>query len=543
MQMRGTHMHRSVEAEFIGRTYDDFLLRPQLGVVPSRRDVSLRTSLSRRISLELPVVSANMDSVTGARMAQALAVEGGIGFIHRAMPIAAQAESVARVKRTYGYVVEQPLSLPRGTTVREARAFIARYDITGILIEETRESGILVGLLSNRDLPWLEGFEDQGVEAFMTPIERLVTGPPDITIEEAERRMFERRIEKLPLVDGERRIRGLITKRDIIVTRRRPYSSKDGKGRLLVGAAIGARGDFLERAAELLRSGADVILIDIAHGHSQVMRGAVEAVRAKLGDVALVCGNVGTAEGAAFLRDLGADAIKVGIGPGRGCRTRLETGAGVPQLQAIREAWCAVGDAVPIIADGGIRDDKDIFLALICGASSVMLGSMLSGTDEAPGSLIEDPSTGEKRKIYRGMTSPQAVFDALYSDEARGDALALDIPAEGQQIQVPYKGSVLAILHRIRGHLQSAVSYAGEETLATARAKVLPDPLRYLIPLSPRRGPSPTSAESGPSRPANDHSRLEGWPSWSGCGIAGLLGRPIVIPSLWPAGARRSPRV
>jgi IMP dehydrogenase len=422
--------------------------------------------------------------VTGARMAQALALEGGIGFIHRAMPIAAQAESVARVKRTYGYVVEQPLSLPRGTTVREAREFIAQHDITGILIEETRESGILVGLLSNRDLPWLGGFEDQGVEAFMTPIERLVTGPPDITIEEAERRMFERRIEKLPLVDGERRIRGLITKRDIILTRRRPYSSKDGKGRLLVGAAIGARGDFLERGAELLRSGADVILIDIAHGHSQVMRGAVEAVRAKLGDVALVCGNVGTAEGAVFLRDLGADAIKVGIGPGRGCRTRLETGAGVPQLQAIREAWCAVGDAVPIIADGGIRDDKDIFLALICGASSVMLGSMLSGTDEAPGSLIEDPSTGEKRKIYRGMTSPQAVFDALYSDEVRGDTLALDIPAEGQEIQVPYKSSVLAILHRIRGHLQSAVSYAGEETLAAARAKVLPDPLRYLIPLS-----------------------------------------------------------
>ena len=477
-------MHRSVEVEFIGRTYDDFLLRPQLGVVPSRRDVSLRTSLSRRISLELPVVSANMASVTGARMAQALALEGGIGFIHRAMPIAAQAESVARVKRTYGYVVEQPVSLPRGTTVREAREFIAQHDITGILIEETRESGILVGLLSNRDLPWLGGFEDQGVEAFMTPIERLVTGPPDITIEEAERRMFERRIEKLPLVDGERRIRGLITKRDIILTRRRPYSSKDGKGRLLVGAAIGARGDFLERAAELLRGGADVILIDIAHGHSQVMRGAVEAVRAKLGDVALVCGNVGTAEGAVFLRDLGADAIKVGIGPGRGCRTRLETGAGVPQLQAIREAWCAVGDAVPIIADGGIRDDKDIFLALICGASSVMLGSMLSGTDEAPGSLIEDPSTGEKRKIYRGMTSPQAVFDALYSDEVRADTLALDIPAEGQEIQVPYKGSVLAILHRIRGHLQSAVSYAGEETLAAARAKVLPDPLRYLIPLS-----------------------------------------------------------
>ncbi len=477
-------MHSTVEAEFIGRTYDDFLFRPQMGIAASRRDVSLRTRLSRRLGLELPVVSANMDSVTGARMAQAMALEGGMGFIHRAMPIAAQAERVARVKRTHGYVVEQPLSLPSGTTVREARAFIAKHDITGILIEE-RGNGILVGLLSNRDLPWLEGFEDHRVEEFMTPVERLVTGPPDITIEEAERRMFDRRIEKLPLVDGERRIRGLITKRDIILTRRRPYSSKDGKGRLLVGAAIGARGDFLERAAELVRGGADAVLIDIAHGHSQVMRQAVDAVRAKFGDVELVCGNVATAEGAAFLRDLGADAIKVGIGPGRGCRTRLETGAGVPQLQAIREAWCAVQDAVPIIADGGIRDDKDIVLALICGASSVMLGSLLSGTDEAPGSLIEDPATGEKRKIYRGMTSPQAAFDALASDEDREDTVGPDVPAEGQEIQVPYKGSVLDILRRIRGHLQSAVSYAGEETLAAVRAKVLPDPARYLIPLSP----------------------------------------------------------
>ncbi len=456
-------MHRSVEAEFIGRTYDDFLLRPQLGVVPSRRDVSLRTSLSRRISLELPVVSANMDSVTGARMAQALALEGGIGFIHRAMPIAAQAESVARVKRTYGYVVEQPLSLPRGTTVREARAFIARHDTTGILIEEAH------------------GRDPGGIALQPGPtVARGFRGSGRRSIHDSHRAARDRSARHHHR--GGRAADVRASHREVAARR---YSSQDGKGRLLVGAAIGARGDFLERAAELLRSGADMILIDIAHGHSQVMRGAVEAVRAKLGDVALVCGNVGTAEGAAFLRDLGADAIKVGIGPGRGCRTRLETGAGVPQLQAIREAWCAVGDAVPIIADGGIRDDKDIFLALISGASSVMLGSMLSGTDEAPGSLIEDPSTGEKRRIYRGMTSPQAVFDALYSDEARGDTLALDIPAEGQEIQVPYKGSVLAILHRIRGHLQSAVSYAGEETLATARAKVLPDPLRYLIPLSP----------------------------------------------------------
>lgn len=478
-------MNRALETEFIGRTYDDFLFRPQPGRVASRRAVSLRSGLSRRLSLELPVVSANMDSVTAARMARAMALEGGIGFVHRGMPIAAQAESVARVKRTHGYVVEQPLCLPRGATIREVREFTATHHITGILIEETRGSGILAGLLSNRDLPWIGSLEDHRVEEFMTPVEKLVTGPPGITVEEAERRMFDRRIEKLPLIEGDCRIRGLITKKDLILARRRPYSIKDGKGRLLVGAAIGARGDFLDRAAELLRAGADVLLIDIAHGHSDVMRQAVEAVRAKFGEVELVGGNVGTAEGAAFLRDLGVDGIKVGIGPGRGCRTRLETAAGVPQLQAIREAWCAVGESVPIIADGGVRDDKDIFLALICGASSVMLGSLLSGTDEAPGSVIEDPGTGAKRKIYRGMTSPQAVFDALYSDESPDAVeLALDVPTEGQEVQLPYKGSVLDILHRIRGHLRSAASYAGENTLAAVRAKILPDPLRYLIPLS-----------------------------------------------------------
>jgi len=228
-----------------------------------------------------------------------------------------------------------------------------------------------------------------------------------------------------------------------------------------------------------------VLVVDTAHGHSQGVLDMVRRMRREHDKVELIAGNVATAEGAAFLRDLGADAIKVGVGPGRGCRTRLETGAGVPQLQAIREAWCAVEDTVPIIADGGVREDKDVFLALISGASVVMLGSLLSGTDEAPGQLIEDPGSGEKRKIYRGMTSPQAVFRALYDDE-EPDAVeaALEVPAEGQEMQVPYRGSVVDILRRIRGHLRSAVSYGGAESLARLRAKVLPDPLRYLVPLS-----------------------------------------------------------
>jgi IMP dehydrogenase len=478
-------MSRTLEREFVGRTYDDFLFRPQAGVASTRGEIELGARLSRRLDLDLPVASANMDSVTGARMAKTMALEGGIGFVHRAMTIEAQAKSVGKVKRSYGYMVEQPLSLPRDATIREAREFTRNHNITGILIEETRGSGLLAGLLSNRDMPWDPSFDDRKIQEFMTPVERLTTGRPGMGAEEAERLLFERRIEKLPIVDDQRRIRGLITKKDISLARQRPSSSKDTKGRLLVGAAVGARGDFLERGAELLRCGADVLVIDIAHGHSEVMRTAVEAVRRQLGDVELICGNVGTAEGATFLKELGADAIKVGIGPGRGCRTRLETAAGVPQLQALREAWCAVGESVPIIADGGVKDDKDIFLALVCGASTVMLGSMLSGTDEAPGHVIVDPGTREKRKIYRGMTSPQAVFEALYDDESPEAAVvALDVPAEGQEMQVPYKGSVVDLLHRVRGHLRSAVSYGGGQALSEVRARVLPDPLRYLIPLS-----------------------------------------------------------
>jgi IMP dehydrogenase len=426
-----------------------------------------------------------MDSVTGADMAKAMALEGGFGFIHRAQPVERQAECVARVKRSHGAIIENPLCLPRGTSLREARSFARNHNITGILIEESPGSGVLAGLLSDRDIPWVEGSEERPVDDFMTPIERLHTHPPGISVDEAERMLFDKRIERLPLVDDQRRIHGLITRKDILFFRQRPFASKDGKGRLLVGAAIGARGDYLERAAAVLEAGADCLVIDIAHGHSRVMGEAVARIRARYGDVQLVGGNVATADGARFLKQAGVDAIKVGVGPGRGCRTRLETAAGVPQLQAVREAWCAVGESLPIIADGGIRDDKDLFLALVCGASTVMLGSALSGTDEAPGQVIEDPATHHKKKIYRGMTSPQAVFQTLY-DCQDSDLVesAFTTPAEGQEMQVPYKGSVTEVLGRMRGHLQSAVSYAGEESLEAARAKIVGDPLRYLIPLS-----------------------------------------------------------
>jgi IMP dehydrogenase len=472
-----------VEPEFVGRTYDDFLFRPQKGVVGSRREVTLRSRLTQGIALELPVVSANMDSVTGNRMARALALEGGLGFIHRGMSIEAQAREVAEVKRTHGYLVEEPLRIGRLARLREAREMMRRQG-TSLLVEEEPGSGVLAGLLTARDIPWFDVDDGQRVEAFMTPFTRLTTATQDVTLEDAERILFENRVEKLPLVDRARRIRGLITKQDVILHRHRPSVSKDAKGRLLVGAAIGATGDFIERGAALVEAGADVLLIDIAHGHSDVMGHAVTAFRAEFPEVPLVCGNVATGDGARFLRDAGADAVKVGVGPGRGCRTRLETAAGVPQLQAIREAWCALGESVPIIADGGVKDDKDVFLALVCGASVVMMGSALSGTDEAPGRVIEDPATGEKRKVYRGMTSPQAVLESLYEAEEAEVERALETPPEGQEIQVPYRGSVLDTLNRIRGHLRSAVSYAGGSSLDEVRSMIVREPLAYLVPLS-----------------------------------------------------------
>ena len=446
--------------------------------------MSLTGRFTRHVTLELPIVSANMDSVTESPMARVLALEGGIGVVHRAMPIESQAREIERVKRSHGWVVEEPLCLPRTASLREARDVIRRHGITGILIEESRGSRKLAGLLSNRDLPWGEGHGAEAVERFMTPFDGLVVGKPGISMEEAERLLYERRIEKLPLVDADRTIRGLITKSDILLSRERPGSTKDGKGRLRVAAAIGARGDYIDRAAALLDAGADALVVDIAHGHSEVMEQAVRALRTRFRDAELVCGNVGTSEGARFLAELGASAIKVGIGPGRGCRTRLETSAGVPQLQAIHECRMAVGDELPVIADGGVKNDKDIFLALACGASSVMLGSLLSGTDEAPGRVIEDPSTREKRKIYRGMTSPQAVFEALYDDESGELDQALETPSEGQEVQVPYRCPVRDVLHRVRGHLRSAVSYAGERSLGAVRERVLAAPSEHLIRLS-----------------------------------------------------------
>lgn len=472
---------REVEPLFVGRTFDDFLFTPQHSPVSTRREVDLSMPLAAGLTLSLPVVGANMDTVMGPEMAKTLALEGGFGFLHRNCTIADQAEWVRYVKTRHSYVIADPILLPRTATIGQARQTIHEHKASGILIEETAGGRILAGILSHRDMPLDASDEDRLAADFMTPRARLVTRPPTVTIDEAEQVMFQHRVEKLPLVDEQHRIKGLITMRDLKLYKQKPHSVKDGRGRLRVGATIGATGDYLERAEALLAQEVDCILVDVAHAASDVVARAIKAFRARFDGVLLVVGNVATAPAARWLMELGVDAIKVGVGPGRGCRTRLETGAGVPQLQAVRQAYLGTDGKVPIIADGGVQNDKDVFLAVACGASTVMLGSMLSGTDEAPGIVVEDPATRQKMKLYRGMTSPEAVADATTGDRL---AEALSTPAEGQSVRVPYMGSVVGILQRIRGHLQSAVSYAGESDLTAVHRKIAADPGRYLIPLS-----------------------------------------------------------
>jgi len=477
-------MIKNLETIFHGATFDDFLLRPQHSIVKSRRDVSLAMPLSRHINTEIPIIGANMDTVTREKMMQALSLEGCFGFLDRNCSIEEQVERVKYVKRQHSFIIENPNRLARTDTIGSAKAIIKSQNVSGLLIEETTGSNILAGVLSQRDI-LLAGNEDQRlVEEFMTPFKKLITASPKISIRQAEKLMLEHRVEKLPLIDKNKKIKGLITIKDLHLFKQKPHSTKDQKGRLMVGATVGATGDFIDRAEALLSVGVDCILMDIAHSDSEVMKNAVGEFRKKFKSTELVCGNVGTGSGAKFLIGLGVDAIKVGIGPGRGCRTRLEVGAGVPQLQAIREAYLATEGKLPIIADGGVRNDKDIALAIFSGASTVMLGSMLSGTDESPGVIIDDPVAKRKMKIYRGMTSVEAVLDGGKIKNDPTELVQSSQAQEGQSLSVPYSGSVIEVIKRIKDHLRSAVSYAGEDSLLKAHRKIATDPVKYLIKLS-----------------------------------------------------------
>src|SRR3989344_98606 len=471
---------RSIEDMFIGTTFKDFLLRPQHGQVLSRtkENIDLSMPLSRNIILRgAPIVSANMRTVTGGRMMKAMSSMGCFGFIHRRYSKEVQAEKVREVKRSQSYIIENPLVIHREATLGEARELIRKNKVSGLLVCQSPDSRRLAGVLSTRDI---FGSDSDLVKDRMTILGNLECGYENISMEEAEDKMNRRRVEKLPLVD-DGIIIGLITMKDLKMAKQRPYTTKDGKGRLLVGATIGASGDYMERAEMLVDAGVDIVLMDIAHGHGDVIRRAINNFKVKFPNVEFGAGNVATGEGAKFLMDLGVNFVKVGVGPGKGCRTRLDVRFGVPQLQAVRESYLVTKGKIPIMADGGIEDDGDITNALLVGgASSVMLGSMLAGTDESPG-LVENGM-----KMYKGETSIEASIEELNDDENL-EELMDDVQApEGQPKPVKHIGSAVRVIKRIRGHLKSAVSYAGTRTLMDAQKKIAEAPWLYVnkIPLT-----------------------------------------------------------
>ena len=443
-----------------GLTFDDVLLVPgKSSVMPS--DVDTRTCLTRKISLNIPLVSAAMDTVTESRLAIAMARQGGLGFVHRSMSIERQAEEVDRVKRSESGMIVDPVTISPELTVREAMEIMTKYRVSGLPV--TRGAR-LVGILTNRDLRFEKNL-DQPVSAVMTK-DNLVTVPVGTTLEEAERILQKRRIEKLLVVDADFHLKGLITVKDIQKKLEFPNAAKDDQGRLLVGAAIGATGDFLERAVELAQAKADVLAIDTAHGHSARVMEAIRAVKHRLPDMQLVAGNVGTYEGARDLIGLGLDGIKVGIGPGSICTTRVVTGAGIPQITAILDAArAAKGTGVPVIADGGVKYSGDVSKAIAAGAAVTMIGGLFAGTEESPGETIL--YQGRTFKAYRGMGSLGAMqansaAAERYAQESNGGGKTVP---EGVEGRVPYKGSLSALVDQLVGGLRSGMGYCGVSTL------------------------------------------------------------------------------
>ena len=456
-----------------GLTFDDVLLLPaRSDVVPAQTDT--RTWLTRKIGLNIPVVSSAMDTVTESHLAIALAQQGGIGMIHRNMAIDRQAEEVDRVKRSESGMIVDPITIGPEKKIADALDLMKRYRISGVPVTQ---GGKLVGILTNRDLRFESRF-DLPISQVMTK-ENLITVPVGTTLEDAENILHEHRVEKLLVVDDHYNLRGLITVKDIQKKLKYPNAAKDSQGRLRVGAAIGATGDFLERAQEMVKCKVDLLAIDSAHGHSSRVLEAIKMVKAKLPEVDLIAGNVGTFDGACELARAGADAIKVGIGPGSICTTRVVTGAGMPQMTAIAEAYRATKDSgVPIVADGGIKYSGDITKALAAGASGVMIGSLFAGTDESPGELIL--YQGRSFKSYRGMGSLGAMASGSserYFQNSDGDAstamsggpedanrLGKLVP-EGIEGRVPYRGSVAMIVHQMVGGLKSGMGYCGCATI------------------------------------------------------------------------------
>ncbi len=445
----------------LGLTFDDVLLEPRRSGATSRRQIDTRTRLTRQIEMAIPVVSANMDAVTEGEMAVAVARVGGIGIVHRFLPIDRQVAEVRRVKRAESVVLARPYTFGPDRTVREALEFMEEHGSAGLLIVDG--SGELLGLVTARDVVFEDDL-DRLLTAVMTPRDRLVTASPGVSPEEARQILHRHRVEKLPLVNGEGRLAGLITSRDILNRMKYPQATKDAEGRLRVGAAVGIRGDYLERAAALVEEDVDVIVLDVAHGHTEAALQALERLRETYPDTSLVAGNVATAEGTRDLLERGADAVKVGVGPGSSCTTRIVTGAGVPQLTAILEcARVAAERDVPIIADGGIRNSGDLTKALAAGASSAMLGNLLAGTEESPGAVII--RNGRQYKTYRGMASLWASARRQALDAPVEDEDLSQIVAEGIEATVPYRGKAVDVLVQLVGGLRSGMSYCGARSI------------------------------------------------------------------------------
>jgi IMP dehydrogenase len=441
-----------------GLTFDDVLLVPaESRVLPN--DVSTTTRLTRSIELAIPIVSAAMDTVTEARLAIALAREGGIGVLHRNLSIDDQVAEVDKVKRSEAGMIVEPVTLPPDALVRDALALMGHYKVSGVPI--TDADGVLVGILTNRDLRF-EQDVDQPVSALMTS-RNLVTAPVGTTLAEAEAILGRHKIEKLPVVDADGKLRGLITVKDIQKKIQYPQATKDEQGRLRVGAAVGVGPDAVERAQALVEGGADVLVVDTAHGHS---KGVLEMVRKikSATSVDIIAGNVSTAEGAQALVDAGADGVKVGQGPGAACTTRVVAGVGVPQVTAVYDIAQVVD--VPVIADGGITSSGDVAKAIAAGADTIMAGSLLAGTDEAPGEVIVNQ--GERYKEYRGMGSIGAMRARSFSKDRyfQGDVEDVEkLVPEGIEGRVPYKGPLAPVLHQLIGGLRQAMGYCGAATI------------------------------------------------------------------------------
>jgi IMP dehydrogenase len=453
----------ALDAKFAkeGLTFDDVLLQPaESHVLPN--DVSTATQLTPTIALQIPIVSAAMDTVTEARLAIALAREGGLGIVHRNLSIADQVAEVDKVKRSEAGMIVEPVTLPPTALVSDAKELMERYHISGVPI--TDDDGRLVGILTNRDLRFEEG-AGRPVSELMTARD-LVTAPVGTTLAEAEAILHRHKIEKLPVVDAEGTLKGLITVKDIQKRIQYPNATKDEHGRLRVGAAVGVGPDAEERAAALVEVGADVLVVDTAHGHSAAVVDMVRNLKGKL-DVELVAGNIATREAAEALIDAGADCLKCGIGPGSSCTTRIVAGVGIPQVTAVFDvAQAGAAHGVPTIADGGLRTSGDMAKAIAAGADTVMLGSLLAGTDESPGDVILHQ--GERFKEYRGMGSLGAMRARGFSKDRyfQGDVedVAKMVP-EGIEGRTPYKGPLAGIVYQLVGGLRQAMGYCGAPTI------------------------------------------------------------------------------